>query len=80
MDTRPHTLSKRARRTVALALIVAIGVSSVSAGLIITTGSGITATGVDGITYNGSSGIARACFKCARRCRESHVGLDVGTR
>lgn len=55
MDT--HKFSKKARRAVVLALIVVIGVSSVSAGLLITVSSGITATGLDGITYIGSSGI-----------------------
>lgn len=52
-----HAFSMKARRTVVLALIIVIGVGSASAGLLITTGSGIVATGVDGVTYNGSSGI-----------------------
>ena len=55
--TNTHTHGKKARRTIVLALIVAIGVSSASAGLLITTGNGIVATGLDGITYDGPSGI-----------------------
>lgn len=57
MNMDPHTLNKKAKRTVVLALIVAIVVSSASAGLLITTGSGITATGADGIVYVGNNGI-----------------------
>jgi serine protease AprX len=55
MDT--HKPRKNARRAIVLALIVVIAVSSAIAGLVITPGSGITASPVDGITYHGGSGI-----------------------
>src|SRR5262245_60620657 len=54
---RTHAFRKKANRTIVLPLIVVIIVGSASAGLLITTGSGITATGVDGITYVGNNGI-----------------------
>jgi serine protease AprX len=55
MDT--HKLNKKTKQFIALALIVALGVGSVSAGLIIRSGSGITASGVEGVVYSGNNGI-----------------------
>jgi serine protease AprX len=57
MDTHNYISSKKARKIFILALIVALGVSSASAGLLVTTGNGITATGADGVTYVGGNGI-----------------------
>ncbi|HKQ77481.1 MAG TPA: S8 family serine peptidase [Blastocatellia bacterium] len=58
---RAYTLSKKANRTLVLALIVVIAVGSASAGLLIKsasiTGSGIFNTQTNGITYQGPSGI-----------------------
>src|SRR5215470_11654098 len=57
MNTHLHKFSEKTRRIIAITLIVVLGVSSVCAGLLITTGSGITMTGLDGITYSGPNGI-----------------------
>ena len=57
MNTHLHKLSEKTKRVITLALIVVLGVSSVSAGLLITTGSGITSNGLNGITYVGNSGV-----------------------
>src|SRR5262245_12760489 len=56
MDT--HKFSKKAKRSIVLALIVVIAVGSATAGLLITIGDGIAASGIDGITYVGNNGIA----------------------
>src|SRR5262245_45394732 len=58
MNTHSHKLSEKTKRVITLALILVIVVSSVSAGLLITEGSGITLNGIDGITYVGNNGIA----------------------
>ncbi|MGH9755998.1 MAG: S8 family serine peptidase, partial [Blastocatellia bacterium] len=52
-----HKLSKKARRSIVLALIVVIGVGSASAGLLIATGDGMFASTDGGVTYAGSDGI-----------------------
>lgn len=57
MNTHLHKLSEKTKRVITLALIVVLGVGSVSAGLLITTGNGITMTALDGITYAGNNGI-----------------------
>jgi serine protease AprX len=57
MNTHLHKLSEKTKRVIILALIVILGVGSVSAGLLITIGDGITPTGVNGITYVGNSGV-----------------------
>ena len=61
MNTHLHKLSEKTKRIITLALIVVLVVSSVSAGLLITTGSGtgsgITSTTGAGITYVGNSGV-----------------------
>jgi serine protease AprX len=58
MNTHFHKLSEKTRRIITLALIVVLGVSSVSAGLIFTTGNGIALNALDGITYVGNSGLS----------------------
>src|SRR5262245_28132149 len=58
MNTHLHKLSEKAKRVITLALIVVLGVSSVSAGLAITFGDGITSTAGNSITYFGNNGIA----------------------
>ncbi|HKQ89477.1 MAG TPA: S8 family serine peptidase [Blastocatellia bacterium] len=55
MNTHLHTLSEKPKRIIILALIIVLVVSSVSAGLLITT-NGITSNGNNGITYSGNSG------------------------
>jgi serine protease AprX len=57
MNTHLHKLSEKTKRIITLALIVVIVVSSVSAGLLITTGSGIISNSNNGITYVGNSGV-----------------------
>ena len=58
MNTHLHKLSEKTKRIITLALIVVLVVSSVSAGLLIATGtSGITSTTGAGITYVGNSGV-----------------------
>src|SRR6266542_5896896 len=57
MNTHLHKLSEKTKRVITLALIVVLGVSSVSAGLLITIGGGITSTGGNFITYDGNSGV-----------------------
>jgi hypothetical protein len=57
MNTHLHKLSGRTKRVITLALIVVLGVSSVSAGLLITVGDRITSTGGNAITYVGNSGV-----------------------
>jgi serine protease AprX len=57
MNTHLHKLSEKTKRIITLALMVVIVVSSVSAGLLITTGDGITSNGQNGITYVGNSGV-----------------------
>jgi serine protease AprX len=57
MNTHLHTLSEKTKRVITIALIVVLGVSSVGAGLLITTGSGITSNGLNGVTYVGNSGV-----------------------
>src|SRR6266540_652038 len=57
MNTHLHKLSEKTKRVITLALIVVLGVSSVSAGLLITIGDRITPTGGNGITYVGNSGV-----------------------
>jgi serine protease AprX len=58
MNTHLHKLSEKTRRVITLALIVVLGVSSVSAGLLITIGDRITSTEVNGVTYAGNSSVA----------------------
>jgi serine protease AprX len=53
MNTHLQKLSEKTKRVITLLLIVILGVSSAVAGLIVTTGSGITETGDDGILYRG---------------------------
>jgi serine protease AprX len=57
MNTHFHKLSEKTRRIITLALIVVLGVSSVSAGLLFTSGNGIALNGLDGITYVGNNGL-----------------------
>src|SRR5215831_12087217 len=58
MNTHLHKLSEKTKRVIILSLIVVLGVSSVSAGLLFTVGDGITSTTGNGITYVGNSGLA----------------------
>jgi serine protease AprX len=48
---------RRSKQFIALALIHALCIGTVSAGITVTGADGITATGADGITYVGTSGI-----------------------
>lgn len=57
MNTHFHKLSEKTKRIITLALIVVLGVSSVSAGLIFTSGNGIALNALDGITYVGNNGL-----------------------
>jgi serine protease AprX len=57
MNTHLHKLNQKTKRIITLALIVVLGVGSVSAGLLMTTGSGITPTSGAGITYVGNNGV-----------------------
>jgi serine protease AprX len=57
MNTHMHKLSEKTKRVITLALIVVLGVSSVSAGLLITIGDGIMPMAGNGITYVGNSGV-----------------------
>jgi serine protease AprX len=56
MNTHLHKLSEKTRRIITLASIVVLVVGSVSAGLLIREGEGITSNGLNGITYVGNSG------------------------
>src|SRR4030095_338788 len=57
MNTHLHKLSEKTKRVITLALIVVLGVSSVSAGLLFTVGSGITCAGWHFVSYDGISGV-----------------------
>ncbi len=57
MNTQSRKFSEKTKRIIAITLILVLGVSSVCAGLFITTGSGITPSGSSGITYVGNSGV-----------------------
>src|SRR5262245_41170873 len=57
MNTHLHKLSEKTKRVITLVLIVVLGVSSVSAGLLFTPGKGITSTTGGGITYAGAGGV-----------------------
>jgi serine protease AprX len=50
-------IAQRTRQTIAVALAFLLCLGSVRAGITVTGGDGITATGADGITYVGTSGI-----------------------
>jgi hypothetical protein len=58
MNTHLHQLSEKTKRLITLALIVVLGVSSVSAGFLITMGDGITPTTGNVIKYEGNSSVA----------------------
>src|SRR5262252_7802904 len=58
MNTHFHKLSEKTKRVITLVLIVVLGVSAASAGLLITPGSGITGAGPDGaVTYQSGVGL-----------------------
>jgi serine protease AprX len=60
MKMLPIGLRGNARRVIALALIIALSMNLVMAGILVTVGDGITLTSENGIIYSGSSGIVGA--------------------